>query len=247
MGLRLVDAAYADVQDIRERWREASLAAGWAFPGDWWTPAVEALVEAVREAAPLEPPSAELGRSRAAAGVELNEVFDDLDALFTELPGDADDCRGVIRAAALGWADVTCSMLAASACEDPLSRLTTAAYLRTRLGELYREASRGGTQAGRTHALVVVRADQRAGLAGLTGGLRLAESLRAVFSGGETLCAAGRSHTLALVQREPSLAGRIAALRALFGELEQRILRIWVEALPPGYPAALRLLDDFAR
>jgi hypothetical protein len=251
VGLRLVDVERADAHDIRERWRKASLAAGWAFPGDWWTSSVEAVAEAVRDCRPLGPVCAELGRSRALAGVELAEVLDDLDALFTAVPmpkGMPDrSSHEVIRAAALGWADVTCSMLNDSACEDPLSRLTSPAYLRTRLGELYREASRSGSPVMVTHALVVVRAEARSGLVRLTGGLHLAESLRAVFSGGETLCAAGATHTLALVRREGNLAGRVAALRRLFDELHQRTLRVWVEGLPPSRAAAVALLDDFAR
>jgi hypothetical protein len=246
VALRLVDGARADAHDIRERWRAFSLAAGWAFPGDWWAPAVEAVVDAVRDGLPLEPVCSELGRSRAESGVELSELLDDLDALFDAAPG-AVPRHLVVRAAALGWADATCAVLSSSACEDPLSRLTTPAYLRTRLAELYREASRNGTVVSRTHALVVVRADARAGLTRLTGGMRLAESLRAVFSGGETLCAAGPTHTLALVTRETGLAGRVMALRRLLEELHRHPMRVWVEGLPAGSAAAVRLLDEFAR
>jgi hypothetical protein len=178
--------------------------------------------------------------------VELGELLDDLDALFAALALDIAP-RLVIRAAALGWADVTCELLATAACEDPLSRLTTPAYLRTRLGELYREASRSGTVVRRTHALVVVHTDARAGIDSLTVDLRVAESLRAVFSGGETLCAAGPAHTLALVSRDQTLAGRVAALRRLFHDRPGRVPRVWVEGLPAAEAAAFGLLDDFAR
>ncbi len=203
-------------------------------------------MEAVRDGLPLEPVCAELGRSRAESGVELSELLDDVEALFDAAPYAVPD-HLVVRATALGWADATCELLASSACEDPLSRLTTPAYLRTRLAELYREASRNGTVVSRTHALVVVRADARAGLTRLTGGMRLAESLRAVFSGGETLCAAGPTHTLALVTREVGLAGRVAALRRLLEDLHRHTTRVWVEGLPVGPSAAVRLLDEFAR
>jgi hypothetical protein len=77
--------------------------------------------------------------------------------------------------------------------------------------------------------------------------MRLAESLRAVFSGGETLCAAGPTHTLALVTRDTGLAGRVAALRRLLEELHRHTMRVWVEGLPAGHTAAARLLDEFAR
>lgn len=250
MGLWLVDGPVDAGGDIRERWRERSLAAGWAFPSDWWSPAVEAVIDAIRDDGPLGPACDELGRDRARAGVELSELLDDLDALFGALPAGGPS-RSLIRAAALGWADVTCALLASSACEDPLSKLTTPAYLRTRLSELYREASRSGEPVRATHALVVVRADPRAGFDRLAGDLRVAESLRAVFSGGETLCAAGPAHTVALVGRDPTLIGRVAALRRLFDDLAEitgrRVPRVWVEGLPAGQSAAFGLLDEFAR
>jgi hypothetical protein len=204
------------------------------------------VVDAVRDGRPLEAVCAELGRSRAESGVELTELLDDIEALFDALP-QAAPSHLVVRAAALGWADATCALLSDSACEDPLSRLTTPAYLRTRLAELYREASRSGTVVSRTHALVVVRADPRTGLIRLTGGMRLAESLRAVFSGGETLCGIGPTHTVALVARDTALAGQVAALRRLLDELHRHTIRVWVESLPAGPSAAVRLLEEFAR
>lgn len=246
MVLWLVDGP----TDIRERWRARSLAAGWAFPSDWWSPAVEAVIDAIHDGGRLEPACDELGRDRARAGVALAELLDDLDALFGTLPAGGPS-RSLVRAAALGWADVTCALLASSACEDPLSQLTTPAYLRTRMAELYREASRSGAPVRKTHALVVVRADQRSGFDRLAGDLRVADSMRAVFSGGETLCAAGPAHTVALVGRDSTLMGRVTALRRLFDDMSELTgrpaPRVWVEGLPAGQDAAFGLLDDFAR
>ncbi|HEX2821086.1 MAG TPA: hypothetical protein VHO07_13105 [Streptosporangiaceae bacterium] len=48
------------------------------------------------------------------------------------------------------------AQLSASGCEDPLSGLATVPYLRTRLGELYREAAQRGTSPADTHRLLVV-------------------------------------------------------------------------------------------
>jgi hypothetical protein len=80
------------------------------------------------------------------------------------------------------------AQLSASGCEDPLSGLATVPYLRTRLGELYREAAQRGTSPADTHRLLVVSLPRppdpwhRMALAIVVG-----YDLRAAFPGGETL------------------------------------------------------------
>jgi hypothetical protein len=260
---------------LRRRWRSASLDAGWTVPGDWWVPAVDAVAEAVGDGRDATPSCARLGRARAEAGVGLDEALADLAALHTVLgPGGAGGPReegsargaeavpaagpfGLVRALALGWAEVACAPAGAGGCEDPMTGLVTLPYLRTRLGEVYREAERLGVPASGAGAFVVTDPGELVPAAGvppdlarLGRELTVAESVRAVFSGGETLCGLGPSRVLALVARGPDLAARVAALRRLLADRlppVTRPARVWVEGLPATVDAAYRLADEFGR
>lgn len=246
MTLRLVGRPERVAEELGERWREASLAGSWAFPADWWTPAVDALAEAVAAGRCTSVAGAELGRARAVAGAGLDETLDDVEALCR--------CAGwtpadLPRAVAGGWADATCAALATGCCEDPLTGLTSPTYLRTRLRELYREADRAGAPATGTHALVVVEVPVPTGWRELTLGLRVGEVLRATFSGGETLCAATPGRTLVLAGRHDRLPGQVLALRRLLGDRlpDAPVRRLWVERLPGSLGAALDLLGELIR
>lgn len=264
---------------MRSRWREASLQAGWTVPGDWWVPAVDAVAEAVGDGRDPSPCCARLGRARAEAGVGLDEAFADLAALHTVLgPGGTDGLTptrgaeavcsaadaaglpavppGLLRALALGWAEVACAPGGTGGCEDPMTGLVTPAYLRTRLAEAYREAERRGSPASAASALLVTdpgKVDPVPGvpaeLVQLGRELTVAESVRAVFSGGETLCALPPVRVLALVAREAHLASRVAALSQLLGGRlpPGRAVRIWVEGLPPTLDGVHRLMEELAR
>jgi hypothetical protein len=261
------------------RWRAASLLAGWTVPGDWWVPAVEAVAEAVSDGRDPAPACGRLGRARADAGVGLDEAFADLAALHSVLgPGGAGGLphagpargaearpqgpdplpAGPFTALALGWAEVACAPGASAGCDDPLTGLATAEYLRSRLGEVYREAERRGLPAGSDSALVVT--DPGPGgappvgvpveLARIGRELTTAESVRAVFSGGETLCGAPAGRVIALVSRGPELPPRLAVLRRLLADrlaAPVRPARVWVEGLPPTLDAARRLVDELGR
>jgi hypothetical protein len=358
----------ASVDVLCDRWRRASMALGWAFPSDWWAPAVEALAEALCDGRDPAGACAELGRSRARAAVGLDEALRDLAALVwayaagadaplpsagslggaaalglvagldagaleTELrggglravsaeadleieagaesgaraeagglavvppvagqtaldwidepepglrlvatsPGMADpawldgevgavglaglaDCGGVpgsmLAALALGWSDVTCDPTVGSGCEDPLTGLVTAAYLRVRLGEVYREAARRGRPVPAEYALVVAEVDMYGAgkLTQVSRSMLLAHCLRSTFAGGETLCGAGPSRALALVRRDGGLAAWAGALRHLLSvELDpftERPARVWVESLPGTLAAAHTLVAELSR
>jgi hypothetical protein len=244
-------------------------------PGDWWVPAVEAVAEAVGDGQDPAPACGRLGRARAEAGVGLDEAFADLAALHGVLgPGGAGGFDGSARGAeasllrqlpagpftalALGWVEVACAPGGAGGCEDPLTGLVTPAYLGTRLGEVYREAERHGLPASAGSALVVADpgpagpppAGLPVELARIGHELSAAESVRAVFSGGETLCGVPAGRVLALVVRGPELAPRLAELRRLLSERPAapvRPARVWLEGLPPTLDAARRLVDELGR
>jgi hypothetical protein len=213
-----------------------------------------------------------LGRSRARAGVGVAETIDDLAALFAVLGRNGGEGAGVlgrgegdrtsvlgrsegerwdpalrlVGAIAEGWAEESVSQFARGGCEDPLSGLATLPYLRTRLGEVYREAEQGGTSPAETHRLLVVglpsRPDpwRRLALPILVG-----RDLRAAFPGGETLSLAKPGPAIALVPARRDLPLRYARLRrniqAAFGT------QIRMIPLPGRLPEALRLVDELAR
>ena len=172
-------------------------------------------------------------------------------AVPTEAPA------GLVRALALGWTEVACTPGGAAGCEDPMTGLVTLPYLRTRLGEVYREAERLGMPPARTAAFVVTDPGEPVPVPGLPPDLArlgreltVAESVRAVFSGGETLCGHGPSRVLALVGRGPDLGPRVTVLRRLLADRlppADRPARVWVEGLPPTVDAAYRLTDEFGR
>src|SRR4051812_25397174 len=49
-----------DASALRDLWQGASVAAGWAHPGDWWCAEVDAVVESVARGAELSEPIARL-------------------------------------------------------------------------------------------------------------------------------------------------------------------------------------------
>ncbi|WP_157407731.1 hypothetical protein [Actinomadura atramentaria] len=197
--------------ELRERWRGRSAEAGWSLPGDWWTPAVESVVSAACGEPGLAVACRRLGEARGRAGVGIGETLEDLGALFAELSW-PDPPLSLVRCAAEGWADGGAPAAPDTACADPLTGLMTAAYLRGRLGELYREA--GGAPTG--HVLLVV--DLPAGgepWRRLSRSLVVAHELREVFRRGETVAFAGPSRAVALVPAGRRAEADAAVLRTL--------------------------------
>jgi hypothetical protein len=211
----------------------------------------------------------ETGRSLAADGVSLDEVFGDLEATYAAIGLDQPDYE-VVVAVSLAWAEASLRYLHGLSCDDPLTGLASLPHLRSRLDEVYREAGRGGAEVSTDRALVVVEAyrelartdvepaerslehsvAQRFGPA-----LQMAEvagALRMVFSGGETLARSGVNRAVALVRRYPDLAAQVECLRQL---LKSRSAagpdggeqRVWIEGLPGSHDSASVLLDELAR
>jgi hypothetical protein len=138
-------------------------------------------------------------------------------------------------------------------CEDPLTGLASLAHLRSRVVDTYREQARVGAGAS-THALVVVE---------VLGGqptasqfdkvLRLvdvAECLRMVYPGDETIGRLTPSRAAAVVRRDDRLGTSLTTLRELLADWQADggvPSRVWIEGLPSTPESADIVLDELAR
>ncbi|HEX2130587.1 MAG TPA: GGDEF domain-containing protein [Actinophytocola sp.] len=253
---------------LRARWRTASIAAGWRFPSDWGLPEVDAVCSSAVREADLTGALASLGRARAQSGAGLDETLTDLAALHAVLT--TEDLRDgliatdpdaaptpLVRAAALAWADASCGELRNAETTENLTSLSTHAYLRTRLGEVYRQAARDAVPVSETHSLLVVTLD----LSTVTGWSRLmamvlvADVLREVFDGGESIAILGPSVAVVLADRDPAFGDRALHAGWLVTErlsVDPRLATgrrpvLRVERLPDTQEDARTLLQHISR
>jgi len=219
-------------------------------PSDWWHPSVETAAAAVLSGGDPRPALARLGGARAQAGVAVAEALDDMEALYLAA-GVGEPPYAAVRCYVEAYGDAVLGTIKLDACEDPLTGLTTADYLRTRLAEEYREASRAGVVVGGRSALVVVDTPSqgRGRLLAAIGMIEVAHALRAVFSGGETCAALTPWRGVALVPRRLELPRSVVLLQELLSSRRTRIghARSWIEGLPPRECAARDLLAELAR
>ena len=192
------------------------------------------LADAVRDGRPdVADVALEVGASAARLGVPLHEVLDHVERAYAGRPPSFE----ATRAAVLAWAECALVLDADISCEDPLTSLATTAYVRSRLAEIYRGAERDGDRVAETSALVVVelpRSQMGHELEQSIRALDVAEALRRVFAGDETVAQVSSRRFVALVRRERAdvLAMsllRILLERALGGDLHPRM---WIEELP---------------
>ncbi|HEY3683403.1 MAG TPA: hypothetical protein VGL93_10205 [Streptosporangiaceae bacterium] len=221
----------------RDAWRARSLAAGWVFPEDWWSPAVDAMTYAVDRGADLTDPCTRLGHARAQAGVGIGETLEDLGALFAAVGRDIPP-MACVRALAEGWVEAGMFGLSDLACEDPLTGLATLPYLRTRMAEIYR----GDRAPHEAYCLVVVdlatRLDPWKRIAWT---IVIGHELRRTYPGEETLTLLGAGRAAALVPLRPELEFVTTRLRR---DVSARHgARVWVERLPEDAAQAALLLD----
>lgn len=249
-------AGASDAAGLRERWRAASLAGVWLRPGDWYHPAVDALVEAVGEDRCPAAAAQRLGTARGEAGVGMTETLDDAACLFEALDQPADP--KVLRALAIGWAEGYESLPVRSTVRDPASGLPSGEYLGERLRETYGDALRQGMHAGDTHCLVVLdvalddldawRRSARAATVGRTLDQVFGEGhpLAALSDGVFVVLCPRRENTAQLAQTLRRVVEKNAAILGL-SEVMRRPTRVWVEALPESHSAALALLEQLSR
>jgi GGDEF domain-containing protein len=213
-------------------------------------------------------PSAELyrlGGARAEAGAGLGETLLDLAALhavLSEPPGstgivspnvDAIPAR-MLRSTALGWGDVMTRRAGECAADNPLTGLATAAYLRTRLREVYAEARNAGRQ---EHVLVLVALDltRTSGWSRVVAMTLLADALKEVFDAGETVASIGPAVACVLLRRGRHLPRALANLRVLTAgrlAVDPHVaptgpVRVWLEELPETCEDAARLVAGLGR
>ncbi|GAA1663988.1 hypothetical protein GCM10009745_02170 [Kribbella yunnanensis] len=213
-----------------------------------------AIAEALHDGADVVPASDEVGRRLAADGVSLLEALDGLSALYRSIAG-GEPAFAAVRALSSSWAEASLIYLHTLSCEDPLTGLSSLAHLRSRLGELYREAEFRGTSVPQTHALVVVEPLNPPGTSPFERELRLvdvAECLRIVFCGGDVLGRVGSRRAAALVGRDKNLPDQVETVRALITQWRldtdvPQLARVWIEGLPGSEAMAERVLDELAR
>jgi len=235
-------------------WRAASLSSAWSDAGQWWTPAIDAVADAILGASGDARAACEiLGRHRAAAGVFLDEARADVMVAGLVAGLSPASTAELVDGLTIGWVDRTLDTFFTSACIDPMTELATLPYLFTRLGELYASASARGVAVGDEHAFVVVQVLMAGDL--LESELQMVviqQALRAAFGTGETLARIGPQCAVALVARaEPGLSVSLAALRADLDVARSsdriRRNRMWLERLPierDSLPALVRELND---
>ncbi|NNU28814.1 hypothetical protein [Isoptericola sediminis] len=240
----------------RERWRTTSLTEVWLRPGDWYHPAVDAVVEAIIEGRSPEAPAHRLGNARSAAGISLDETLEDVACLFRTVgsPVDVDAVRG----SALGWALGRERRPALSGVRDPATGLPTADYLGERLRETYGRAERDGVEATESHCLVVVDVAvealdpwQRMARAASVG-----RTLDQVFGGGHPMASLSDGVFAVLCERSADIPRLSQGVRRIIernaqilgvSETMRRPVRVWMERLPRDHEAALDLLEHLRR
>lgn len=261
------DRADHELRLLRARWRMASMANGWHFPSDWPVPEVDAVCASLVHRLDVSGPLANLARARAQSGAGLEETLIDLAALHAVVSDpagedglisadpDATPSR-LLRVAALAWVDESLGELGAARTTDGLTGLASQAYLRVRLGEVYRGATRSGIRVPESHVLLVVTLNLAdvVGWARLTAMVLVANVLREVFNGGESSAVLGPSVAVVLAEREPSFGQRTLSAGWLINERlrDDATLRaacpdMRVVGLPDSEQAARNLISQLSR
>lgn len=185
----------------------------------------------------------EVGASAAQMGIPLHEVLDHVERAHAH----KEPSLATVRATALAWVEEALLHQVDVSCEHPLTSLSTVPHVRSRLGDVYRGAERAGMRAADTHALVVVELP-RLGVGNRLeeslNALEVAETMRAVFAGDETIAQVSERRFVALVDRENTDTVTISLLALLLERTLERAgpIRLWVEQLPGSSESIATLL-----
>jgi len=242
---------------LLQTWQATSIASVWRRPGDWYTPANEALVEALEAGLDTAPAAFRLGQARCAAGVGITEAIDDMAVLFRAAGFETTPIRSV-RALCAGWTDSTPGTIAAPTMTDAESGLGTAEYLSQRLAEVYGRARRTGMPVTTSHALVMVDVSvsdddpwQR-----IARNAAVGEALTCAYGEGHPMARLGDGLYAVLVERGADLGPNLASLRDHIGRkaralrvatLMRQPPRVWIEPLPASLRYAHELIASLQR
>lgn len=244
------------VASLLDEWQAHSTNSVWLRPGDWYHPAVEALVEALSDGRCPAAAAERLGEARGRVGISIGETIDDISCLF-DLWGTPPDVS-VLRAVSTGWAVGNESAPVVPQTIEPRSGLVTVTYLTQRLKETYGTADRLGTSASTTHCLVLVdvAVENIAGWQRIARAAAMGKVLTDTFGLGHPVATLGGGIYAALSTRSPDpspvraeLRHRIERTALAFGvsAILRRPPRIWIEPLPARHADAARMLQDLAR
>ncbi|WP_156160906.1 hypothetical protein [Demequina maris] len=247
----------APAMPLLRRWEAASIGTVWRRPGDWFTPAAEALAEALEARLDTAPAAYRLGEARALVGVGITEAIDDMAVLFRAAGYESAPIRS-IRALCEGWTAGDAATRVEPAMNDPESGLGSNDYLVARLGELYGAAERDGTTVSEAYALVLVdvaAADtdpwQR-----MARNAAIGQSLRDAYGKGRPMARLADGLYAVLVDRGPDMGRGIAELRdhisrragqMRVGNLMRQPPRVWIESLPDLHDYAVELVESLHR
>ncbi len=196
-----------------------------------------------------------VGGDVARDGASLGEALSGLRTAYSLVRGTLPDFDAT-EALSVAWSEATLEYLHDLSCEDPLTGLASLAHVRTRLSEVYRDAELTDVSVQVSHALVIVSLRSRGHEAvaehHFSRALKLcqvAEAVRAVFSGGQTIGRLGQNRAVALVNRTPDLGTAVATLVEYLDDLGigASDARVWIEGLPVTTDSASSLLDELAR
>lgn len=238
-------------------WESASIDSVWLRPGDWYTPAAEALVEALQAGLDTAPSAFRLGQARAKAGVGITESIDDMAVLFRSAGFQSAPIRS-IRSLCEGWTDGDAAPAVAPAMADAESGLGTAEYLVQRLAEVYGAAERAGKHVGTTHALVVVdvAAADNDPWQRIARNAAVGHALKDAYGAGHPMARLSDGLYAVLVERDANLGAGIAQLRdhisdraveMRVGNLMRQPPRVWIESLPDSHAYVSELLESVYR
>lgn len=242
---------------LLQRWEQASLDSVWLRPGDWYTPATEAVVEALQARLDTAPCAFRLGEARAAAGVGITEAIDDLAVLFRAAGYESAPIRS-IRSLCEGWTAGTNPTMDAPTMTDAESGLGTCEYLIHRLAEVYGTADRKGWSVQNTHALVMVdvSVDNTDPWHRMSRNAAAGSALRGAYGEGHPMARMGDGLYAVLVERDHELGVGIANLRHHISHhanalkasnLMRQPPRVWIESLPQSHQYAVDLVESLQR
>jgi hypothetical protein len=251
---------------MRDQWRAASLKAGWPFPNDWDVLPVDLVCHRLAEGRNLLPALQQLGSARGEQCIALNQALLDVAALYAamfpaggDMPGNDLDALPTAwaQAVATGWGETAAAQIGSAKVIDAFTGLCTAAYFRTRLGEVYQACEAEGVEPAKRYTLALVSVDLRPAVAfdRTLAMILVADVLAHVFRGGESRALLAPSTAAVLSVRHTRLWARTVITRDLVQQrlttdlrlgVEQSVL-VRLEPLPTRYETACRLMSSLGR